>query len=83
MAKPKTFDVEVTVVPTSGRPVTKTVTVKATATIGEVLKAGDIDADKKDFTVDGEPATLETRVTSASDLKLIPKVKVTERPRGS
>jgi hypothetical protein len=83
MAKPKTFSVEVTVVPTSGQAVTKTVEVPATATLSEVLKAGNIDADKKDFTVDGKPATLETKVNSTSSVGVAPRVKVTERPRGS
>jgi hypothetical protein len=83
MSKPKTFEVEVEVVPTSGRPKVTKVTVPASATLKEVLEAGGIDGDKKDFTVDGQPANLDTRVNSVSSVKVAPKVTVTERPRGS
>lgn len=82
MSKAQTFDVTITVVPASGKVVEQKVTVPATATVREVLKAGGIDSAKRDFTVDGEPATLDTRVNSVSELKALP-VRVTERPQGS
>ena len=81
MAKQKnTFEVTVQITPVSGKPETKTVTVPASATVLEVAEAAGIakkDLEKRNFFVDGEPATLETRVTSAS------AVKFTERPQGS
>jgi hypothetical protein len=78
MAKAKTFEVPVTIVGTSGKPVEKMVKVTARATVGEVLKAAGIESlDKLNLSVDGKPATAEMLVSSKS------KVMVTERPQGS
>ncbi|MDO8492954.1 MAG: hypothetical protein Q7S19_00160 [bacterium] len=74
----KTFEVQLEVVPTSGKPITKTVTIEASATLAEVLKEAGVSLDKKNLSVDGKPATPETRVTSASKI-----VAVHERPQGS
>lgn len=78
-AKGTTFEVDVKIVPTSGEPTTKKVAVEASATLGEVMKrAGVKSLDKKNLSVDGKPATAETRVTSQSKI-----VAAHERPQGS
>ncbi len=76
--KKKTFEVEVQIVPVSGEPTTKMVEVEASATLAEVMKAAGVSLDKKNFSIDGKPATAETRVTSESKI-----VAVHERPQGS
>lgn len=74
----KTFEVNVTIVPTSGDEVDKRVTVKASATVAEVAEAAGLtDIEKKNFFVDGKPANKDTRVTADS------KIKFTERAQGS
>lgn len=76
----KTFDIEVQLTPISGRPTTKTVTVPASATLREVAEAAGVaagDVGRRNYYVDDKPATSETRVTSAS------RIKITERPQGS
>ena len=81
--------VTVTVVPTSGRPVKKTVDVEASgASLREVLMAADVSPEKRDLYIDGEPATLDTHVVTGQGVSTRkkappPEVRVAERPAGS
>lgn len=46
------------------------------ATVAQALEAADIDIDNEDVRVDGQSASLETRLTSANPLvTIVPKVK--------
>lgn len=81
--KVSTFEVSVEVVPASGQPEERRVTVPATATVREVAEAAGLrNLDGKNLYVDGEPACPDTRVNSASKVEAR-VVKVTERPQGS
>lgn len=77
MGKAKTFEVELQIAPLSGKPRTKKVKVKASATLSEVLEAAGLDSSRKALTVDGKETTADTRITSDS------KVTVSEQPQGS
>jgi len=81
----KAIQVDVTVVPTSGKPSTKSVEVPSTgATLAEVLTAADISPRDKDLYLDDEPATLATHVKSGQKVKASShEVRVEERPAGS
>lgn len=71
----KTFSVKLQIVPLSGEPETRTVKVKASATLEEVLKAGNVDPKKKKFLVDGEPAELGARITASSSISVSEQVQ--------
>lgn len=71
------MEVEVTIVPVSGKPTIKKVTVPASATLAEVAKAVGVKLDQKNMAVNGKPGSAETRVDSDS------RVTITERPQGS
>lgn len=78
----KTLKVNIQIAPLKGRAQNKTVTVPASATAEEVCVAAGVDPDRKDITVDGKPATLSTRVTEDSKVRVV-EMKVAERPQGS
>ena len=73
----KTLKITFQVAPLSGEVQTKTVKVKASATLGEVLEAAGVSATRKKLMVDDEPANLKTRITSDS------RITVSEQPQGS
>lgn len=82
------LNISVVVVPTHGKPVQKMVEVAASgATVAEICKAGGIETDNKDLTVNGQPAELGTHVGQNDTLQAKdrgkPAVAVSERPRGS
>jgi hypothetical protein len=70
--------VTVTVVPTQGSSTTKSASLaKKGATLGDTLKAQGIATDRKDFAVNGKPASLGTKLAPGD------QVQVSERPQGS
>lgn len=77
MSKKNTIEVLLAVIPLTGKKQKKEIRVAAKALVRQVLEAGGVDAKKKDITVDGKPATLDTKVSAGS------KVEVAERPQGS
>ncbi len=83
--KGQKIKVEVTVVPTEGKPSTKSVEVEASgASVEQVLKSAGVSADRKDLLVNNQPATLATHVgpKDVVDAKEV-KVQAAERPQGS
>lgn len=88
------IQVELTVVPTSGKPSTKTVKVAATgAKVSEVLAEAGVSPEGKDLYLNDEPASLDTHVQSGQKLSAEsreenaaappPQVRAEERPAGS
>ena len=64
MVKKGSLRITVIVVPSEGKSRKQDVEVAASgASLREVLKAAGIDPAKKDFSVNGEPATLDTHVS--------------------
>jgi len=66
------------VVPTQGSSTESSFTIpKGGATVGDALKAAGVSADKKNLSVGGRSATLETKLNPGDTLQ------VEERPQGS
>lgn len=85
MAK-STMNVSVKIVPSEGKSQTKKVEVAKTgASLREICAQAGIDTKKKDFKVNGKPATLDTHVTREDvvEAKDTATVTVAERPQGS
>ncbi len=73
------FNVKLSVVPAVGDQVTTDLTVEATVTVADVLRAGNIAliTDKMMVRIDGKPVKLDTPVSEGTH------VTVTEKPSGS
>lgn len=72
--------------PSSGDPVKKTLKVSATGvSVGDLMQAAGWDTKNKDFTVNGNPASLDTHVSANDILQAQERaaVSVSERPQGS